>query len=132
MKQSNIKYQITESYGIWQSYTAQGTVLDIIIDGVDCGYIQIDEVQSKIHDGLATLDLSILKDGVYEPVFVDENRIIRLEPIRKQGGTVEPTRTQDATVRRLLKRVREVESIASSLERRVAEIEEKMRTDVIF
>lgn len=132
MKPSKIKYQITSGYGIWQSYTAEGVVLDIVIDGLDCGYIQIGDVQSKICDGVATLDLSVIKDGVYEPIFVSEDKIIRLETIRKHRGTVEPTRTQDATVRRLLKRVKEVENIVSGLEQRVTDIEDKMRTDVIF
>ena len=132
MKHSKIKYQIVGGHGLWQNYKSEGLILEIILESFNGGYIQINEVQSQISGGLSTLDLSILSDGVYEPRLISENRIIRLEPIKKQDGTIAPLTTQDYTVRRLLKRVYELESISNDLQNRVLEIEEKMKTDVIF
>lgn len=132
MKPSKIKYQITGKYGLWQHYKSEGLVLEILTEGSDGGYIQINEVQSKIKDGLATLDLSILEDGIYEPTLVSDEQIFRLEAIEKRDGTIAPVKTSDATVRRLLKRVRELEITSGALEERVLAIEEKIRTDVLF
>lgn len=132
MKSSKIKYQIIGGYGLWQHYKSEGTILEVIIEGVDQGYVQINEVQSKIDGGIATLDLRILKDGVYEPALVYDAGVIRLEAIRKSEGSLAPLKTSDSTVRRLLKRVYEAESKVTVLEEKVAAIEEKIRTDVLF
>ena len=132
MKSSKIKYQIIGDHGLWQHYKSEGVVLEVIIEGADGEYVQINEVQSKINNGVATLDLSILKDGVYDPTLICEDRLIRLEAIRKAEGTIAPLKTSDSTVRRLLKRVRELELITKELNERLAAAEEKIRTDVLF
>ena len=132
MKASKIKYQITGEYGLWQHYKSEGVLLEVLIENVDDGYIQIDEVQSNIKDGVATLDLGVLKDGTYEPTLILDNRIVHLESIKKSDGTIAPPRTSESTVRRLLKRVKTLELTTDSLLERLAAIEEKMRTDVLF
>ena len=132
MKPSKIKYQITNGYGLWQHYKSEGLVLEVLTEDVEEGYIQINEVQSEIEHGLTTLDLSILEDGIYEPILVSNERVFRLEAIEKTGYTVRPVKTSDATLRRLLKRVKELECTTADLEERMLAAEEKIRTDVLF
>ena len=132
MKTSKIKYQITDGWGLWEHYQSNGLVLEVQIDDVDDGYVQIKEVQSKLTDGLATLDLSILSDGIYEPVFVSDDKIVRLEKIEKANGTIAPIKTYDAIIRRLLKRVKRLETNYESLDKRTLAVEEKIQTDVLF
>jgi hypothetical protein len=132
MKTSKIKYQITDGWGLWEHYQSNGLVLEVLIDDVDDGYVQIKEVQSKLTDGLATLDLSILSDGIYEPVFVSDDKIVRLEKIEKANGTIAPIKTYDAIIRRLLKRVKRLETNYESLDKRTLAVEEKIQTDVLF
>lgn len=132
MKPSKIKYQIIGEHGLWQSYQSEGLILEVVTEEVDCGYVQISEVQSKINDGVATLDLSILRDGIYEPLLVCKDRVIRLEAIKKFDGTIAPQKTSDETVRRLLKRVMELERITPNFEERLLAIEEKIQTEVLF
>ena len=132
MKLSKIKYQIIGEQGLWQSYESEGLILEAVVEDVNCGYVQISEVQSKIKDGIATLDLSILKDGIYEPLLVCEDRVIRLEAIKKYDGTITPMETSDATLRKLLKRVRDLESVVPGFEGRLLAVEEKLQTEVLF
>ena len=127
-----MKYQIIGEYGLWQHYKSEGVVTEMLFEGLDDGYVRIDGVQSKIINGIATLDLGILNDGVYEPTLVLEDKVIHLEAIKKSGGTILPVKTSDSTVRRLLKRVNVLEDTVNTLVERLGAVEEKMRTDVLF
>ena len=132
MKTSKIKYQITDGCGLWKHYQSAGLILEVLIEDANDGYVQINEVQSKLKDGVATLDLKILGDGVYEPIFVSEDRIIRLEKIEKSNGTIAPTKTSESTIRRMLKRIKRLEDNCESLANRVSALEEITQTNVLF
>lgn len=132
MKKTTICYDISTSPAEMTDFVSGGIVLNIVLSESTEGFITLGCVRSAICDGKAELDLSVLTDGIYEPVLSNGESVLHFEKIMLKNGAVTPLLTEEPVIRKLMRRVRALELKSVDCEGRIGMIEEKIRTNVIF
>ena len=129
---TRIVYKIIDNTAEMRSFDSDGSLIaDIDIYPHTDGYVVIGGEVTQVSSGHAMIDMSRLREGVYTPVLYAD-RVITLEPIKREKGKIVFPGTPDSTVRALLVRCERAEEEIARLAQRLMEISNRVGREIIF
>lgn len=95
------------------------------------GYLALGGAVVKLTRGTASLNLSLLDEGILTPTVASDGKI-ELEPISYKSGRITSVPLGDEYIRRLRIRVERLENKLSELEKSTRVLEDKVGTQLIL
>ena len=129
---TRIAYKITGDIAEMRSFDSDGTlIVDIDISPRTDGYVVIGGEVIQLSMGHVMIDMSRFGEGEYTPMLYAD-RVITMEPIKREKGRIVFSGTPDSTLRALLVRCERAEEEISRLAQRVMEISNRVGREIIF
>ena len=100
--------------------------------GAECGAVMLGDGIYQLKNGEIRIDRSTLSDGEYHPRLECESGVYTVEGFNKSGNEIIPSSTEEAVIRLLLSRCRQLEASATALSERVHKLEEAIKGHNIF
>ena len=130
---SKITYVLHNGLGELIKYTpVRNKTLEISFTPQIDGKLKIGEASFFVTDGLLTVKLSDIPDGVHSPALYTQKGIFFLEGIKKEVLLVEPLPSDGEATRRIKSRLYELELKCSSLEKRLNALDEAVKRPLKF
>ena len=123
---TKIEYSTFSGIGEWRSYTKGSQMTEFAFCTINDGNLIIGGNIYPLCGGVATVNGGEIKDGIYQPKVNTGSSIITLEPIEVRKGTISPTPTDEATIRRLCSRLEAAERQIESLTQICYELQNRM------
>lgn len=129
---SELTYEIRDRVGEISDFRLGGSALSVKIPDCMAGHLILGGFSVPLTEGEAALDCSLIPDGEYRPLLITRGRQIVLERFAVEGGKLALLPTEEATIRELLRRTRQLERGLHALEKWALELEKKISSDTIF
>ena len=110
----------------------EGAELAFVFDESVNGYITIDNLVTTVNAGHGRFDSRLLSRGDYTPRLISDGRIIELPRLRKTDKSIRLQPPDDAYIRSISMRERELEMKVSSLEDIVNGLRDSVYGKTIF
>ena len=123
---TKIEYSTFSGIGEWRSYNKGDEMTEFSFCSIKEGTLIIGGNIYTLSGGVATVNAKEIKDGIYQPKVNTGSSIITLEPIEVRKGTISPTPTDEATIRRLCSRLEAAERQIESLTEICYELQNRM------
>ncbi|MBQ7343248.1 MAG: hypothetical protein IJW53_00620 [Clostridia bacterium] len=119
-----IRYITQHGVGEWTDILTEDADVITLAFTPECdGALTLRGKLYTVKGGEVSIPTRALPDGEYRPVLEADTSRYELEGFIKQGKTVSMAKTEEATVRRLLGRCRELERSLCSATRRIGNLE---------
>ncbi len=130
---SKITYVLHNGLGELIKYApVRNKTLEFSFSPQICGKLRIGEATFSVADGLLTLKLSDIPDGIHSPELYTKEGIFLLEGFKKDALLVEPLPPDGEAIRRVKSRLYELELKCSSLEKRLNALDEAVKRPLNF
>ena len=99
-----INYSLEKGIGLWSSFSRGEDELTLLFYPQADGYIKVEDTVYRVKSGKVAIPLAELRDGDYALRLETEGEGFALEKFSKNGREIRMHKTDDATVRHLIKK----------------------------